>query len=395
MTNEEINALQEIADKILLLISKASCFNEALDSITLEARQRICLLSEDLQLKRNGQEIWTKKEIKELPFLKDLKYRKIRDVHQFRYRREGYNVQFSSKDLQIAKQKARTFIMDLKKEQIKFSPVLGKTVDDVFDCWIKLKKAHCDKKTYRVYLGVYNNHVRPVFGQRAVKNVLPMDLQPFFDELYSRQERTCEDSKIILNGIFKYAVANRLCSSNPVEGCVVYKHYRTPGNVLTEEQLDRFKKDMSIAGSHGLAALIILYTGIRGAELPTLTFDWKNGTFTVKNAKLKNSQKSVASNIYRTVPIFPALYLLKDRIENEDWKLKTTTLTCKFKNYWKENTVKDLRHTWTSKARESGIENELVNLWMGHLPGKNLAANIYTHFSMEYQKQEALKFKLF
>ena len=91
------------------------------------------------------------------------------------------------------------------------------------------------------------------------------------------------------------------------------------------------------------------------------------------------------------MPIFPALWPLRSRIESEDWRIKPITISNKFKLHWPENTVKDLRHTFSSKVRESGVENELVNLWMGHLPGKNLTANVYTHFSMDYQKREAEK----
>ena len=124
-----------------------------------------------------------------------------------------------------------------------------------------------------------------------------------------------------------------------------------------------------------------------------MTFDWDAGTFTVKNAKLKKSQKARPENLYRTVPIFPALWNLKDRIISEEWRIVSSTLTQKFPRHFSECTVKDLRHTFTTRARESGIENELVSLWTGHLPGKNVTANIYTHFSMEYQKREAKRLK--
>ena len=122
-----------------------------------------------------------------------------------------------------------------------------------------------------------------------------------------------------------------------------------------------------------------------------MTFNWDNETFTVKNAKLKKSQKIKPENELRTVPIFEGLKQLKDRIQTEEWKIEAKTLSNNFTKFWKENTVKDLRHTFTTKARESGIENELVNIWTGHLPGSNQTANTYTHFSLEYQKKEAKK----
>jgi len=411
MTEKDVEFFQGIAEQILLYCSKARINNNEINKVVELTRASFKLyssggsssgtaapmrdLNEDLQLHKQNLEFWTAGEMKEMPFLKDLKFRRTYNgMYQFRYRRNGYDESFTSKTLEGAKQKAYAFIKELKDVLKRESEsTRGNTLDFVAQAWLKLKKAHTDKKTWQAYEGCYRIHIAPVFGKRAVKSIMPMDLQPFFDELFSRYGRTCEDAKIILNGIFKYAMANRLCQSNPIGGVVVEKHYRTPGVALTADQLKRFREKMSKAGKYGLAGLIILYTGIRGAELESLTFDWTAGTFTVRNAKLKKSQKANPGNLHRTVPIFPALWDLKDRIENEDWRIHPTRLTNKFKERWSENTVKDLRHTFSSKAREAGIDNELVNVWMGHSAGKNLTANTYTHFSMDFQKKQAKKLK--
>ena len=345
------------------------------------------------QVNMQNRQAWTKKEIEELPYLKDLKYRVTVDgIHQFRYRRDGYNESFNSKNYEVAKKKAYDFIKSLKKLiRSEADLVRGKTVDFVYNAWIELKKVHADKDTVRSYVSVYKNHIAPKFGNLSVKNLLPLHLQPFFNELYEKQGKTCENAKIILNGIFKYAVANRLCPTNPMDGVIVLKHVRTPGVAMSLEQIERFKNKMPGEGPFGLAGLIILYSGIRGAELESLTFDWMKGTFTVKNAKLKRSQKVNPANLYRTVPIFPGLWGLRHRIEREEWKIEARKLSNGFKDVWTENTVKDLRHTFSSKAREAGVDNELVNIWMGHAPGKNLTANTYTHFSMDFQIAQAQK----
>lgn len=360
-----------------------------LDSAVFSALNNVALQSNSY--KKQNPQVWTKKEIEEMPYLKDLKYRITKDgIHQFRYRRDGYNESFNSKDYNVAKNKARAFLLELKKTiRSEADLYRGKTIDFVFNAWIELKKAHTDKLTCRVYENVYKNHILPVFGSYSVKTLLPLHLQPFFNELFAKHGKTCENAKIILNGIFKYAVANRLCPTNPMEGVLIQKHVRVPGKALSDEQILRFKSKMPGQGKFGLAGLIILYSGIRGFELQSLTFDWENGTFTVNNAKLKRSQKVNPENLTRTVPIFPGLYKLRSRIESEEWKIDPRPLSNDFKLYWSENTVKDLRHTFSSKAREAGVDNELVNIWMGHAPGKNLTANTYTHFSMNFQKAQA------
>ncbi|MBQ3219676.1 MAG: tyrosine-type recombinase/integrase family protein [Clostridia bacterium] len=344
--------------------------------------------------RKQSLQVWTAKEIKDMPYLKDIKYRKTQNgIHQFRYRRDGYNVSFNSKDFEVAKKKAYDFIKGLKKILRNSADVaFGKTLDFVAQAWLELKKAHTVPATFRTYKGVYDNHIAPVFGKRSVKSILPMDLQPYFDDLFSRQERTCEDAKVILNGIFEYAVANRLIPSNPMQGVIVNKHFRKTGKALTNEQIETFKKEMLKHGPYGIAGLIILYSGVRGHELNSIDFQWDRGVFVVNNAKLKKGQKSNPENLKRTVPIFPGLWKLKDLIQkSEEWRIKPTSLTVYFSKNWEQNSVKDLRHTFTTKAQQAGVPENLVNLWTGHLPGKTVTANVYTHFDVEYQIQQANK----
>lgn len=391
MTKDEISVLQGIAEKLLILCANADIENGKINDKVVNFRSKIKVVFDNKITQESG---FTKKEIKEMPFLKDMHYRFTCGVHQYRYRRNGYNVQFSSKNKVVAQEKARDFISKLNKIERKTSETMGRTLDFVAYAWLDLKKAHTIKQTYKVYLGVYRNHIQPVFGNKPVKSILPMHLQPFFNDLFSRQERTCEDAKNILNGIFKYAVANRLCESNPMAGVIVERHFRKTGVALNDEQLGRFKEVMRQIGKYGLAALIMLYSGARGAELSSIRFDWEKGVMDIKNAKLKKSQKRNPLNLIRTVPIFPALYGLRSQIEESDaWRISGDMLAKRFCLYWRESTVKDLRHTFTTKARESGVENELVNIWTGHAPGRNQTANTYTHFSMDYQIEQARKIK--
>ena len=58
--------------------------------------------------------------------------------------------------------------------------------------------------------------------------------------------------------------------------------------------------------------------------------------------------------------------------------------------FYFQPTKKDLRHTFTIRARECGIDNELVAVWTGPSLG-NITSSVYTHFSMEHQQKEAKK----
>ena len=87
------------------------------------------------------------------------------------------------------------------------------------------------------------------------------------------------------------------------------------------------------------------------------------------------------------MPIFP-----KDKpyATGKKIKVNTQTLSEEFRNFCPNHTLKDLRHTFTTRARECEIDNELVAVWTGHSLG-NITASVYTHFSIEFQQKQAQK----
>ncbi len=340
-----------------------------------------------------NREFWTAEEIKKMPYIKNLKYRVTqKGVHQFRYRRNGYNLSFNSTNYEKAKKKAYEFIRSLKKNVCNVADVTyGKKFGYIAELWLELKAQHVCEETIRAYKSVYNNHIKSEFADKSIKSILPMHLQPYFNNLFKKYERSSEDAKTIMNGTFDYAVANRIIPSNPMVGVIVNKHFRKTGMSLNDDQIARLKDKSFNGGAIGIAALIILYTGVRGFELNSIVFDWENGTFTVNNAKLKKGQKTKEENLKRTVPIFPGIYKIKNIIidAGNTWRFQPKVLSQKFSEFWEENTVKDLRHTFSTKTQQAGVPENIVHLWTGHLPGKTVTANVYTHFDMDYQKKHA------
>lgn len=82
--------------------------------------------------------------------------------------------------------------------------------------------------------------------------------------------------------------------------------------------------------------------------------------------------------------------LYKQHVAGKAIKVDVKHLSMTFAKICPNHQLKDLRHTFTTRARECKIENELVAIWTGHSLG-NITASVYTHFSMEHQKQEATK----
>ncbi len=100
-----------------------------------------------------------------------------------------------------------------------------------------------------------------------------------------------------------------------------------------------------------------------------------------------NSEKVIAYCKEHGIPIFP---LYKQVAEKDCGKLNPRKLSYEFREYCPNHQLKDLRHTFTTRARECGIDNELVAVWTGHSLG-NITSSVYTHFSIEFQQEQAKK----
>ena len=202
------------------------------------------------------------------------------------------------------------------------------------------------------------------------------------DKINEKTPRACEDVKMLLNNIFEYAVNNGIIERNPLKAVYLPKHERKNGIAFTPEQERKFVFDIK-GSKYENYFLKMLYSGVRPTEVTTIQEDFGNNTLTVKNSKLKSYQK----NLYRTLPIFSKYKNIQNcKLE----KVTLEQLRIEFKKYCPDNTLKDLRHTFTTRARECGIDNELVAVWTGHSLG-NITSSVYTHFSMEFQQEQAKK----
>ena len=94
-------------------------------------------------------------------------------------------------------------------------------------------------------------------------------------------------------------------------------------------------------------------SGVRPCEINGIEENTANNTLTVKNGKLKSYQK----NLTRTIPIFPKY---KDTLDKPITKtLSSYRMELEFKELCPNHTLKDLRHTFTTRAREFGFNQKI------------------------------------
>lgn len=178
-------------------------------------------------------------------------------------------------------------------------------------------------------------------------------------------------------------MGEKLITDNPMQFVKIPKHQRENGKALTLAEIAEFIKACENSPYQRLF-MLYLYTGIRRNELHSAVID--ENFITVASGKCRTGQKQQ----YRKIPIAAGLraYL---PIFSEELQTANDVLTGNFKKLCSAHHLYDLRHTFTTRAQESGISKTLVDVWTGHKDNRDMTASVYTHFSDEFQIREIAK----
>lgn len=333
-----------------------------------------------------GENLFTEKELKKMPKLKELSYRyRLSDgVHEFRYRRNGFSKSFASTDFKIAKQKALTFCRELNQKE---SLLTGKsTLFNIFaeDYMQNVKKKNVAERTFSNDYNRFKNYILPTFENVKIKDVTTHTLQKFLNGVIDKgNQRTAEALFYLLKTILDYAVQTDVLQKNPLSAVKIPLHKRTIGKALPLNVEKKFVGDIT-GNKYELTFLVMLYTGARPCELESLMFN-KPGFVTFRNRKQKKG-----TIVYKDIPITPMLEPYVERIR-KSLPLPKTSITGRiFKKLVPGYRFYDLRHTFATRCQTCGVSQSVVAGWMGH-KSSSITDNTYTHLPEEYMLKEAKK----
>lgn len=331
-------------------------------------------------------EIFTNKEIKEMPKLKELsyRYRPKSNLHEFRYRRNGIDRSFSSTVFKEAKRKALEFCRELNEHD---SLLQSKDVNFVRfseDYLVNVKKKNVTAKTFLNDYNRFKNYVVPAFKHLRLRNVKAPFIQRFLNEVLDKgQKRTAEALFYILKTILDYAVNTELITRNPMCAVKIPLHERVNGSALPEDVEKKFVKDI-VGTKYELHFLISLYTGVRPCELYTISFV-KDGFLTFRNMKQKKN-----AIVYKDIPIIPMLAPYVERIKKALPLASNCNLNKLFNDLVPGYKLYDLRHTFATRCQTCGVPQEIVARWLGHKTDK-ITDSVYTHFPPSFMLEQAKK----
>lgn len=320
---------------------------------------------------------------------------------------------------------ARNWLADSKYED-RHSAVGGitstVTVDTWFNYWYDNLIVDLSPNTRRNYKERYDKNIKPSIGKMCISDVKPMHCKMILNKMIDDYAgSTIRQAYISMGTMFRAAVMNDVISKHPMDGVRYTKPVKASSDhrVLSVDE-QRIFLDIAKSSHNYYQYALILETGLRTGEMIGLTWDaidWDNHTLTVnKTLEFRHKQKTwraappKSQTSYRTIPLTSRAYniLLKLKEMRKTQKMseelsqvltftdrrtgQTSSLVMSdliFINFRTGMPAKNssydthlyklceiagippfsmhtLRHTYATRAIESGMQPKVLQKLLGH-----------------------------
>lgn len=322
------------------------------------------------------------------------------------------------------------------------------TVDAWFEYWIENIVGDLAPNTRKNYRERYENNIKPVIGGMQLSAVKPMHCKMVLnqmEECYAGS--TIRQAYITMGTMLRSAVVNDLIAKHPMDGVRYTKPVRAVYDIkfLTLEEHIKFL--MAAKRSHNyLQYAFLLETGLRTGELVGLIWDdidWENRTLTIRRTleyrhkeKLWRAGPPKTQQSYRTIPLTNRAYEILKEVQAKAQTRKKSALLNQTLEYmdrrtglkaklvmselvfinWRtgepaKNSSYDthlyklcdeagikrfcmhaLRHTYATRAIESGMQPKVLQKLLGHASIKT-TMDRYVHVTDDSMAEAVLQFE--
>lgn len=318
---------------------------------------------------------------------------------------------------------------EANKKADEIRAMLGKGLDvtaqnDTFGVWcgrlMLCKKGEISQSYYHI-LESTKNHLEPL-NNKAIADIRMFDIADLINNLAMYNPNTgapsskklLTDVKSLITQTFELAIVNRVIDYNPACSVKIPKSApKSKRHPITDEQIGLIEKTPHKAQ---IAAMIMLYAGLRRGELLALTWsdvDFNNKVILINKSiefiknvpNLKYSAKTEAGNRIVTMPTILFDFLRKQKKTNvyvfpgadggimtaAAWRTLWDTYIAEICGCKNEKgvqimnepfTAHQLRHTYATMLYDAGVDVLTAKELLGHSDVKT-TLDIYTHLSKE------------
>lgn len=322
------------------------------------------------------------------------------------------------------------------------------TVNEWFDFWQTNLLTGLAPNTVRNYRERYEKNAKAILGELLLTEVKPMHCKAVFNDMTGTYAgSTIRQAYIALGSMFKAAKENGLIEKHPMDGVRFDSPIKAVDEIhfLTVSEQKAFLEVAKHSHNYAQYALI-LETGLRTGEVIGLTWDaidWENHTLTVnKTMEFRHKQHEwragppKTKKSYRTIPLTDTAYqILRDLYLGREYRKEASELdkvltyidrrTAKqatlhmrdlvFINYRTGMPAKNssydthlyklcdkagiehfcmhaLRHTYATRAIESGMQPKVLQKLLGHASIKT-TMDRYVHVTDDTMFQAVRQFQ--
>lgn len=293
--------------------------------------------------------------------------------YEIRYRRNGYNISVSNKDIDKAKELfiVATYNLDAYKVDTKNKFTFASIAAE----WLEYKKGKlAETHTYQQYESRVARLVPEELKKKQISAIRTNEIDKAIN--IATTPRMYEDLRSLYNQIFKYAIASGIINHNPVTLIPFERAERKNRDAMTEEQIKNFLQRIKEPKFDRIrqTAYMLYFFGLRPCEVDQEA-RFENGFLICRNRKRKRGKIE-----YKKIPIPNQARELIDFDKPLTCPLCYTALLELMKDALGNCglTPYNLRHTFASTCAET-VREDIVELWMGDSP-ERLVGRVYVHY---------------